>query len=98
MPSSRHNACVPNLSFFTAYDFQVVPPAGCDRYSVSGSGVLGYARSLDVWGLSGKFAWAVSVSRNQSIKFYTSNGVYSRSTDNFWVTGIVWQFRWGGGL
>ena len=49
-------------------------------------------------GLSGKFAWAVSVSRNQSIKFYTSNGVYSRSTDNFWVTGIVWQFRWRGGL
>jgi hypothetical protein len=38
------------------------------------------------------------VSRNQSIKFYTSNGVYSRSTDNFWVTGIVWQFRWRGGL
>jgi len=62
------------------------------------SGVLGYARSLDVWGLSGKFAWAVSVSRNQSIKFYTSNGVYSRSTDNFWVTGIVWQFRRRDGL
>ena len=62
------------------------------------SGVLGYARSLDLWGLSGKFAWAVSVSRNQSIKFYTSNGVYSRSTDNFWVTGIGWQFRRRGGL
>ena len=62
------------------------------------SGVLGYARSRDRWGLSGKFAWAVSVSRNPSIKFYTSNGVYSRSTGNFWVTEIVWQFRPRGGL
>ena len=70
---------------------------GCEG-SRQASGVLGYARSLDLWGLSGKFAWAVSVSRNPSIKFYTSNGVYSRSTDNFWVTGIVWQFRRRGGL
>jgi hypothetical protein len=38
------------------------------------------------------------VSRNPSIKFYTSNGVYSRSTGNFWVTEIVWQFRRRGGL
>jgi hypothetical protein len=38
------------------------------------------------------------VSRNQSIKFYASNGVYSRSGGDFWATGIVWQFRWGGGL
>jgi hypothetical protein len=41
---------------------------------------------------------ALSVSRYQSIKFYGSNGVYSRSGGDFWATGIVWQFRWGGGL
>ena len=41
---------------------------------------------------------ALSVSRNHSIKFYGSNGVYSRSGDNFWATGVFWQFRWGGGL
>ena len=41
---------------------------------------------------------ALSVSRNQSIKLYGSNGVYSRSGGDFWTTGIVWQFRWGGGL
>ena len=41
---------------------------------------------------------ALSVSRYQSIKFYGSNGVYSRSGGDFWTTGIVWQFRWGGGL
>jgi len=41
---------------------------------------------------------ALSVSRNQSIKLYGSDGVYSRSGGDFWTTGIVWQFRWGGGL
>ena len=41
---------------------------------------------------------ALSMSRYQSIKFYASNGVYSRSGDSFWVTGAAWQFRWGGGL
>jgi hypothetical protein len=46
----------------------------------------------------GEIRLAVSVSRNQSIKFYTSNGVYSRSADNFRVTEIVWQFRRRGGL
>jgi Putative MetA-pathway of phenol degradation len=41
---------------------------------------------------------ALSVSRNNSIKLYGSNGIYSRSGDNFLATGVAWQFRWGGGL
>jgi hypothetical protein len=41
---------------------------------------------------------ALSMSRHQSIKFYGSNGVYSRSGDDFWAAGVLWQFRWGGGL
>jgi Putative MetA-pathway of phenol degradation len=41
---------------------------------------------------------ALSLSRNQSIKLYASNGVYSRTGDNFWATGVALQFRWGGGL
>jgi hypothetical protein len=41
---------------------------------------------------------ALSMSRYQSIKFYGSNGVYSRSGDDFWAAGVLWQFRWGGGL
>ena len=41
---------------------------------------------------------ALSVSRNQSIKLYASDGVYSRTGDDFWATGFFWQFRWGGGL
>jgi len=41
---------------------------------------------------------ALSMSRHQSIKFYGSNGIYSRSGDDFWAAGVLWQFRWGGGL
>ena len=32
---------------------------------------------------------ALSMSRNQSIKFFGSNGVYSRSGGDFWATGIA---------
>jgi len=41
---------------------------------------------------------ALSMSRHQSIKFYGSNGVYSRSDDDFWAAGVLWQFRSGGRL
>ena len=41
---------------------------------------------------------ALSLSRNQSIKLFASDGVYSRTGGDFWVTGFAWQFRWGGGL
>jgi hypothetical protein len=41
---------------------------------------------------------ALSVTRNQSIKLYASDGVYSRTGDDFWATGFFCQFRWGGGL
>src|SRR5258705_183482 len=41
---------------------------------------------------------ALSVSRNQSIKLYGSDGVYSRSGGDFWTTGIGWPIRCGGRL
>jgi hypothetical protein len=41
---------------------------------------------------------ALSMSRHQSIKLYGSTGIYSRTDNNFWAVGIVWQYRWGGGL
>ena len=41
---------------------------------------------------------ALSMSRHQSIKFFGSNGVYSRSGGDFWAAGVAWQIRWGGGL
>jgi hypothetical protein len=41
---------------------------------------------------------ALSLSRHQSIKLYGSTSVYSRNETDFWLFGIVWQYRWGGGL
>src|SRR5215469_3095106 len=41
---------------------------------------------------------ALSVTRYQSIKLYGSTRVYSRNDTGFWVIGMAWQYRWGGGL
>jgi len=41
---------------------------------------------------------ALSLSRYQSIKVYGSTGVYNRTANNFWAVGMLWQYRWGGGL
>jgi hypothetical protein len=41
---------------------------------------------------------ALSVTRYQSIKLYGSTSVYSRNDTGFWIIGIAWQYRWGGGL
>ena len=41
---------------------------------------------------------ALSTSRHQSIKLAGSTGVYHRTANDFWVVGIAWQYRWGGGL
>jgi len=42
--------------------------------------------------------FALSMTRYQSIKLYGSTGVYNHTDTNFWVIGIAWQYRWGGGL
>jgi len=42
--------------------------------------------------------FALSMTRYQSIKLYGSTGVYNHTDTNFWVLGIAWQYRWGGGL
>jgi hypothetical protein len=41
---------------------------------------------------------ALPVTRHYSIKLYASTGVFARTGSNFNTGGIVWQFRWGGGL
>jgi hypothetical protein len=41
---------------------------------------------------------ALPVNRYNSIKLYASTGVFARTGSNFNTGGIVWQFRWGGGL
>ena len=48
------------------------------------------------WRVGATLAFPVNV-RN-SIKLYGSSGVSARTGNNFDLLGIVWQYRWGGGL
>jgi hypothetical protein len=38
------------------------------------------------------------LSLKNSVKFYASTGVQTRTGGNFDLLGIAWQYRWGGGL
>jgi hypothetical protein len=38
------------------------------------------------------------LSRNHSLKLYASNGAHTRTGSQYDVIGIVWQYRFGGGL
>lgn len=40
----------------------------------------------------------VPLSIHNSLKFYASTGTSSETGDNFTTTGIIWQYRWGGGI
>jgi hypothetical protein len=48
------------------------------------------------WRVGGTLSLPIDV-RN-SIKLYASSGVSARTGNNFDLLGIVWQYRWGGGL
>jgi len=41
---------------------------------------------------------ALPVNRNNSIKLYASTGIHTTVGNDFDLLGIVWQYRWGGGL
>ena len=41
---------------------------------------------------------ALPVSLHQSLKLYFSTGVSSRTGSDFDMIGVVWQYRWGGGI
>lgn len=41
---------------------------------------------------------ALPVNRNNSIKLYGNTGTHTSTGTDFDMVGIVWQFRWGGGL
>jgi hypothetical protein len=44
------------------------------------------------------FTLALPVNRYHSIKLYGSSGVSQRTGNNFDALGLVWQYRWGGGI
>lgn len=41
---------------------------------------------------------SIPLGKHPSLKLYGSTGVWSRSGSDFWLAGIAFQFRWGGGL
>ena len=41
---------------------------------------------------------AIPMSLHQSLKLYFSTGVSTRTGSDFDLIGVVWQYRWGGGL
>jgi hypothetical protein len=41
---------------------------------------------------------ALPVNKHNSIKLFASRGVSARTGNNFDLIGVVWQYRWGGGL
>jgi hypothetical protein len=41
---------------------------------------------------------ALPINRNNSLKLYGSNGVSTRTGNNYEILGITWQYRWGEGF
>jgi len=48
------------------------------------------------WRVGGTLAFPVD--RHNSVKFYASSGVSSRTGNDYDLFGVAWQYRWGGGL
>jgi len=68
-------------------------------YFTGGRTTLDGVRNSDLqqnWRLGATLA--VPVDRRNSIKFYASTGVASRTGNDFDLLGIAWQYRWGGGI
>jgi hypothetical protein len=68
-------------------------------YDYGGRTTVSGVRGDDVQGNSRVGATlALPVDRNNSIKLYASTGVSTRTGSDYKLGGIVWQYRWGGGL
>jgi hypothetical protein len=68
-------------------------------YFAGGRSTLNGALQNDLqqnWRVGGTLSFPVDV-RN-SIKLYASSGVSARTGNSYDLIGIVWQYRWGGGL
>jgi len=68
-------------------------------YDYGGRTTINGVRGEDVHSTSRVGATvAVSVNRNNSIKFNASTGVSTRTDDSYNLFGVYWQYRWGDGL
>lgn len=68
-------------------------------YYTGGSTTLDGTAKRDLqrnWRVGGTIA--VPVNRHNSLKFFASDGVSSRTGYDYTMLGIGWQYRWGGGI
>jgi hypothetical protein len=68
-------------------------------YFAGGRSSLNGTLSSDLqqnWRAGGTLAFPVDI--HNSVKLYASTGVSARTGNNYDLLGIVWQYRWGGGI
>jgi len=52
--------------------------------------------SQENWRLGATFS--TPIDKHNAIKFYGSTGAYSRTSNNYDLIGLAWQYRWGPGI
>jgi len=89
-----------SLQGHAIYSFPLGIWASLDAtYFTGGRTTLNGERNDDLqrnWRVGGTLAFPVNT--YNSVKFYLSSGVSSRTGNDFDLIGIAWQYRWGGGL
>lgn len=68
-------------------------------YFTGGQTTIGAKTNLDLqknWRVGATFA--TPLTRRSSIKFYLSDGVSSRTGNDYSLAGVAYQIRWGGGI
>lgn len=89
-----------SLQWHVIYSFRSGIWASVDATYFAGArttvnGVLNNDLERD-WRVGGTLSFPVDV--HDSVKLYASSGVSARTGNNYDLIGIVWQYRWGGGL
>lgn len=89
-----------SLGTHAIYNFRSGIWASVDAtYFAGGRSTLNGALQNDLqqnWRVGGTLSFPVDA-RN-SIKLYTSSGVSARTGNSYDLVGVVWQYRWGGGV
>jgi len=97
---TREQAPLYSTQFHVVYNFRPGIWVAIDyTYFAGGRTTVDGAQNNDLvqsnrWGLT----FALPVDRQNSVKFYASTGLTARAGTDFNVVGVVWQYRWGGGL
>jgi hypothetical protein len=96
----RHQDPLFSLQGHVIYNFgHGIWASASGTYYTGGSTTLGGSSQND---LQENFRAGATLSlplgRHESIKIYGSDGLVARFGSSFWLVGIAFQYRWGGGL